>query len=332
MEFMALLGALFFGFVPAFLFAMFLYWLDRYEKEPKILLGATFLWGCVVAAGGAFVINTVMGIGVYLFTGSESATDLTTGSIIAPIVEETLKGLAVFIVFLFFRKEFDSILDGMIYGGVVALGFAATENAFYIYDRGFSQSGWGGFWFLVLVRVVLVGWQHPFYTAFTGIGFAASRMSRNVLAKIFAPLAGLGMAMLTHSFHNTFASLVNGWGGLAVGTLLDWSGWFLMLIFTIWMIVREGRLLPKHLQEEVEAGRLTAAQLQIAASPFGASQASLSALTNGRYRATTRFYQVCGELAHKKEQFLLHDDDPGNLAIIEKLRLELASLSPQVSQ
>ena len=118
---MPLFGAIFFGFVPALLFAWFLYWLDRYEKEPKALLGAAFTWGFVVAAGGAFIINTVLGVGVYLFTGSEAATDLTTASIIAPLVEESLKGLAVLIVFFIFRKEFDSILDGMIYGGIAAL-------------------------------------------------------------------------------------------------------------------------------------------------------------------------------------------------------------------
>jgi RsiW-degrading membrane proteinase PrsW (M82 family) len=328
---MALLGAIFFGFVPMFLFAAFLYWLDRYEKEPLPLLVAVFGWGFIVAAGGAFIVNTVLGIGVYLFTGSEVTTDLTTGSVIAPLVEETLKGLAVFIVFLFFRKEFDSILDGMIYAGIVALGFAATENAFYIYDRGYAASGWGGFWFLVFVRVILVGWQHPFYTAFTGIGFAIARMSRNTLAKFLAPLAGLTMAMLTHSFHNTLASLTQGLGGLALGTFIDWTGWLVMLIFVIWMIRREGKLLPKHLQEEVAAGHITHAQLRTAASPFGASMASLGALTNGKYRTTTRFYQVLGELAHKKEQFSLHGDESGNRAIIEKLRQEMTALSPQVN-
>jgi len=49
---MAFLGALFFGFVPMFLYAAFINWLDRYEKEPKLLLGAAFVWGMVIAAWG----------------------------------------------------------------------------------------------------------------------------------------------------------------------------------------------------------------------------------------------------------------------------------------
>src|SRR3990172_3368412 len=155
---MALLASLFFGFVPTFLFAAFVYWLDRYEKEPMVLLGAAFFWGVIVAAGGAFIINTMFGVGIYIFTGSEAAAETGTTSIVAPIVEEFLKGLAVLIVFLLFRKEFDSILDGIIYAGIVALGFAATENSFYIYSFGFAEGGWTGLWFLVFVRDFLVAW------------------------------------------------------------------------------------------------------------------------------------------------------------------------------
>ena len=154
---MALAGAFFFGFVPMFLFAGFVYWLDRYEKEPKLLLGATFIWGVVIAGGGAYILNTVFGLGIYLFTGSESAAEIGTASIVAPIIEEGLKGLAVLVVFIFFYKEFDSILDGIVYGSIAAMGFAAIENVLYIYRNGFQESGWEGFWVLVFIRVFLVG-------------------------------------------------------------------------------------------------------------------------------------------------------------------------------
>lgn len=100
---MAVLLSLFFGFVPAFLMAVFVYWLDRYEKEPVPLLGAAFFWGAVIAAGGAYVVNTVLGIGIYAVSGSADIADQTTASLVAPFVEEGLKGLAVVLVFLFFH-------------------------------------------------------------------------------------------------------------------------------------------------------------------------------------------------------------------------------------
>jgi RsiW-degrading membrane proteinase PrsW (M82 family) len=319
---MALIVSLFFGFVPMFLFAAFIYWLDRYEKEPKALLGAAFFWGMAIAAGGAFIINTAFGIGIYIFTGSEGAADLGTTSIVAPIVEEFLKGFAVLIVFFLFRKEFDSVLDGIIYGGIVGLGFAATENTIYIFRDGYLDSGWAGLFVLAFVRVILVGWMHAFFTAFTGIGFAVSRTSKNTFIKLIAPLVGFGVAVSTHAFHNTFGSLIGGFGGLAVGTFLDWIGWALMLGFIIWMINNERNIVRNQLYAEVVAGLISQAQYQKAISPWNISIAGLSGA------ATARFYQVCGELAHKKEQLSKHGDESGNMEVIEKLRMELASLSP----
>src|SRR5512143_48801 len=166
--------------------AAFIYWLDRYEKEPLILLGAAFFWGAVVAAGFAFVFNTISGLGIYALTGSGDVADQATASVVAPFVEEGLKGLAVLLVFLFFRRECDSILDGMIYAAITALGFAATENILYIYGHGYVDGGWSGLWGMVVIRDVMVAWQHPFFTAFTGVGLAVARLNRSMLVKIVA--------------------------------------------------------------------------------------------------------------------------------------------------
>jgi len=324
---MALLGAFFFGFVPMFLFAAFVNWLDRYEKEPKLLLGAAFIWGVVIAGGGAFILNTAFGIGIYIFTGSESAADVGTTSIVAPIIEEALKGLAVLVVFLLFRKEFDSVLDGIVYGAITAMGFAALENVLYIYRNGFQESGWEGFWTLVFIRVFLVGWMHPFFTAFTGIGVAVARLSRNMLVKVIAIPAGYTVAVMAHAFHNTFSSVIGGSGGFFVGIFADYIGYAFMLGFIIWIVSHERNILKKQLVEEVNNGYLTRRQYNSAVS-FFQTNVHLTALTSGRFRATSRFYQVCGELAHKKELLAKVGDESGNIKIIEQLRAELTQLAP----
>ncbi len=325
---MAFLGALFFGFVPMFLFAAFVNWLDRYEKEPKLLLGAAFIWGVVIAGGGAYILNTAFGIGIYALTGSEGAAEVGTTSIAAPIIEEALKGLAILAVFLMFRKEFDSVLDGVVYGAVTAMGFAAIENVLYIYRNGYLEGGWEGFWVLVVIRVILVGWMHPFFTAFTGIGLAIARMTRNVLVKIIAVPTGYAIAVVAHAFHNTFSGLIGGFEGLLAGTFVDYIGYAVMLIFIIWMVVYERNILKKNLQDELANGLISLKQYQSATS-FFQTNAHLSALTSGTFRSTARFYQVCGELAHKKEQLARMGDESGNAGIIEKLRAELMQLGPQ---
>jgi protease PrsW len=325
---MAFLGALFFGFVPMFMFAAFVNWLDRYEKEPKLLLGAAFLWGVIIAGGGAYILNTAFGIGIYALTGSEGAAEFGTTSIVAPIIEESLKGLAVLAVFLMFRKEFDSVLDGIVYAAVTAMGFAAIENVLYIYRNGYLEGGWEGFWILVIIRVILVGWMHPFFTAFTGIGLAIARMTRNVFVKIIAVPTGYAIAVVAHAFHNTFSGLIGGVEGLLAGTFVDYLGYAVMLIFVIWMVLYERNILKRHLHEEVTNGLISQKQYASATS-FFQTNAHLSALTSGTFRSTARFYQVCGELAHKKEQLTKLGDESGNTMIIEKLRAELTQLGPQ---
>jgi RsiW-degrading membrane proteinase PrsW (M82 family) len=324
---MALAGAIFFGFVPMLLFAVFVNWLDRYEKEPKLLLGAAFVWGVVIAGGGAFILNTAFGIGIYAITGSASLADTGTTSIAAPIIEEALKGLAVLIVFLSFRQEFDSILDGIVYASITAMGFAAIENVLYIYRNGFQESGWDGFWTLVIIRVFLIGWMHPFFTSFTGIGLAVSRMSRNTLLRVIAVPAGYITAVLMHAFHNTFSTVVGGEGGFFIGLIADYFGFAFMFGFIIWLISRERNILKTQLVDEVNNGLLSSKQYKSAIS-FFQTNVHLAALTSGSFRATSRFYQVCGELAHKKEQLAKLGDEGGNMKIIDGLRAELIQLAP----
>jgi RsiW-degrading membrane proteinase PrsW (M82 family) len=192
---MGLLVSVLFGFVPMFLFAAILYWIDRYEKEPRKLLLGSFVWGAVISAGFAFIVNTVLGMGIYLATGSEIFSDIAAAALVAPPVEETIKGLAVLLVFWTFRSEFDSTLDGIIYAGITALGFAATENVYYIYNYGYLESNYSGLLRLAFVRVILVGWQHPFYTAFIGIGLAGARLNRSMAMKLLLPIIGWSLAV-----------------------------------------------------------------------------------------------------------------------------------------
>ncbi len=328
---MGLIASGFIGFATALLMAYVLYWLDRYEKEPLLLLGGVFLWGAVIAAGSAFIINTFLGLGIFVITNSGVASDIATGSIVAPLVEESLKGLAVLAVFLVFRREFDSVLDGIIYAGVAALGFAATENTYYIYTYGFQESGWSGLFSLTFIRVILVGWQHPFYTAFFGIGLATARLNKNWFIKIFAPILGISIGMFAHALHNTMAVILpNGLLGLAIGAGIDWTGWLFMFGIIIWATWREQQCLKKYLAAELQAKTITPAHFRTASSAWLQMFARIGAIFSGKYFKTARFYQLCGEYAHKRRQYETLGDESGNVAILQKLRTEMAQLAPLV--
>lgn len=323
----ALLAAIFASFIPAFFYAAIVYWIDRYEKEPKLLLTGVFIWGAVVAAGGAYILNTIFGITIFLVTGDEAITALTTGAISAPLTEESLKAFAVLLVFWFFRKEFDSVLDGIVYAGIAALGFAATENVLYIYEYGFLEQGWEGFWGVFFLRVIMGPWMHPFYTAFTGIGIAMARLNKNILIQLGAPVIGWGIAVFTHFGHNFLASVT---GDMTIVFGYDWLGWIFMAFVILWAIRSEKKWISKQLKEEIQNGLLDEKQYQIVSSSWKRSRAHMSQIfgKGGGYRRSRKFYQLLTELAYKKQQLKRTGDKHGNTtAMIEGLREEIGRLN-----
>jgi hypothetical protein len=83
-----------------------------------------------------------------------------------------------------------------------------------------------------------------------------------------------------------------------------------------------------HLRDEVSLGSLTPIQYRTACSAWSQGIARFGSLFNGRFQATSRFYQVCAELAYKKHQLSTLGDEGGNGKMIDGLRAELARLSP----
>jgi RsiW-degrading membrane proteinase PrsW (M82 family) len=329
---MPLLLAVILSFVPAFFYAWVVYWMDRYEKEPRALLGGVFLWGAIAAVVGALFWSLLLQGGVFLLTQSEAAAELTGAVLIAPFVEETVKGLAVLLVFLAARQEFDSILDGIIYASITALGFAATENVLYLYNQGYLEHGMEGMFGLFFLRVILGGWNHAVYTAFTGIGLAVARLSTTKLVRLTAPAVGWLVAVFFHALHNTLATLLAqsiGLGGLAVTLLVDWIGWVGIFATILFALARERRWITTQLSEEVELHTITPEQYRTACSAWARSGARLRAIGSGRYRATRQFYQLCAELAQKKHQRAALGEEYGNTTTIERLRAELVRLTSE---
>ncbi len=319
------------GVIPMFLYAWFLYYLDRYEKEPLKLISGMFLWGALIAAGAAFVINSISSRGIYIITQSEFATQLATSALIAPAVEETLKGAAVLIIFLFFRPDFDSPLDGIVYAGIAALGFAATENVWYIYQFGFLENGLQGLLDITLVRVVLVGWQHPFYTVFIGLGFAFARGIKKYPLRLAFPVIGWTVAVGFHLLHNLLAVLTDtfGWNG-HLNLFWDWSGYLGLLILIVLLIKREQNWMKIYLAPERDRKVLNEYQYEIACSAWRQGIRYLHSIFEGNTRQVRRYYQSCGDLMHKLRQVNRYGDDLDSREEIESLRNELIPLSGKI--
>jgi RsiW-degrading membrane proteinase PrsW (M82 family) len=182
-----------------------LMWLDRYEPEPRPLLFAGLAWGAFVATAAALVFQ---GIGA-----AGGATDSESLSVVAPVTEELTKGLFLILLLWWRRHELDGVLDGIVYAGMVGIGFAFTENILYLAAayNGTDGLGPGGTEALTgtfIMRCLLSPFAHPLFTTFTGIGVGLAVVTRSPLVRVAAPIAGYAVAVLTHALWN--ASTVAG--------------------------------------------------------------------------------------------------------------------------
>jgi len=282
----AIVGAIS-AIIPAgFYLALFL-WLDRYDPEPPGRLIFAFVWGAVVAIFIAYVVNTFFG---FLFGGTLAAI------VSAPIIEEGMKGGCVLIIALFFRKDFDSMVDGIVYAGVVALGFATVENISY-YGGSLIAGGAGGLIRTVILRGVLSPYSHVLFTCMTGVGIGVARETHDKALRIAAPIIGYSFAVFLHALWNSLAVLGGG-KFFFVGYLLIQAPMFCAFLgLIIYLVHREGLILKQALAMEVKRGLITQRQLDITISVFRRTGWVASSIGDGRlFDARRRFLRSVAKL------------------------------------
>jgi protease PrsW len=251
--------------------------IDRYDPEPWWCLALAFFWGAIPACGFSAVINTVNAeIGGAI--GGKEGAEIVGAVISAPFVEEGFKGLAVLGMFWFLRREFDGVVDGVIYATFTALGFAAVENVIY-YSRASMKGGIAGLTATFIIRGIIAPWGHPLYTSMTGIGIGIARETNNTVLKFVAPIGGYLFAVMLHAIWNgsaTFGPMMFG-NDFIVIFLILLLGWFVFVfafgVIVVLLVRREGKIIRQHLQDEVLLGNMSQWELDLVCSPFGRMKA-----------------------------------------------------------
>lgn len=234
--------------VPLFL------WLDRFEAEPWRYLVTAFLYGALVSTGLAIVFNTLGGAYLMSVTGDQSASVLTA-VLIAPLTEETFKGLFLLIMWWFMRHEFNGLTDGVVYAGIVAAGFAFTENIQYFAGAAIEQ-GLGGFATTFVMRGVVSPFLHPMFTTMTGIGVGMAAVAPTRTIKVIAPVIGWCAAVLGHGLWNLSASSGGG-TGLVIGLACGFVVFVAFVTFIVWARRHEGWIIGEYLRPYAETGWLS---------------------------------------------------------------------------
>ena len=304
------------AFLPAIIYLMPLIWLDRYDPEPLWLLALAFTWGALVAIIVSFIINTVLGTAVGIAFSPDAGE--AVGSVLsAPIFEEGSKGLGLLVLLLFFRRYFDDILDGIVFAGVIAIGFATVENVLY-YGSAYRSSGWEGIKFLFLLRGILSPFAHATFTSMTGIGCGISRESHNKAVKILAPVVGYFLAVTLHATWNSLAGyslyifekldvdpcavIGNPELPLSLCSFLDTYAvlqvpLFLIIVgFALYIMRRQNKILKEMLAIDIARGLVPQEHAKKATSAFRSSAWVLGGLFAGKFKARSNYVRALGKL------------------------------------
>jgi RsiW-degrading membrane proteinase PrsW (M82 family) len=243
-------------------------WLDRYQPEPLLLLVLAFLWGAAVATSVSLGVNTGAAALFEVWGVSENVVAV----IVAPFIEETMKAAFPILLFIVARHRFTGIIDGIVYCGLSAVGFAFVENILYLgglgWQAGTEADGLAGgalrLQAIFMGRVLFTGFAHPLFTAMTGIGIGIAARSADRRVRFFAPLIGLIVAMMLHGAWNLMATLAapdpeTGEGGNQYFLLYGYFSVFMPLFFAmvglvLWRRSYEGRLAERVLPVYAAAG------------------------------------------------------------------------------
>lgn len=184
--------------------------MDRNHKEPWRLVLVAAAWGAIVATSLVVWGETIWEQSAQhaLVPGPGLDTSL---AFMAGILEELAKGTAVLLLFLIMRNEFDDVVDGIVYGAAVGLGFNFLESISYMTNvysifnaEGFGAAAAAIQWYGRQVLGLFFG--HATYTAYIGAGVGIARQLPHRRQKVLAIVAGFIIAIAAHFAWDAWAT------------------------------------------------------------------------------------------------------------------------------
>ncbi len=181
---------------PAVMLAVYVYRKDLH-REPGRLVLRVFAGGALATLAAAVLESVGEAVLRGTLTHAVVVHGFLSAFLLAACVEESLKYRVV--LYAARQSAFDEPMDGIVYGAMASLGFAALENVAYVAH---------GSWQVAAVRAVLSVPGHAAYGAIAGYYVAQAR---------FAPhwphraRRGLWWAILLHGLYDWPALTVMAW-------------------------------------------------------------------------------------------------------------------------
>lgn len=179
------------AFAPIVVVILYIYFNDTYDKEPKGLLLVSFILGAIVS----IIITTIIYVGFDIVLPLTDEFSVPQQFIKAFIVVGLTEEFSKYIIVKYFaqpRDAFDEPFDGIMYTVMVSMGFAATENVFYVLEGGYITG---------ILRAFTAVPAHATFGILMGYFMGKAKFSNN---RILLNLLGLLLAVVFHGCYDFF--------------------------------------------------------------------------------------------------------------------------------
>ena len=198
---------LFLAIAPVIIIILYIYFKDKFEKEPISFLFKNFLLG----ATASILITALLGGFASKIIPLTDETSILQQFLKAFIVVAFVEEFSKYIIVRFYSqrsKEYNEPFDGIVYAVMVSMGFAALENVLYVFQYGVSTG---------ITRAFTAVPAHATFAILMGYFMGKAKFSKN---KKMLNLAGLFLATLFHGAYDFFL-FINFIPGISIGAFVS---------------------------------------------------------------------------------------------------------------
>lgn len=187
---MDVLSLLALAVAPGLAIAIFIYWKDKFDKEPLRLLIWCFVLGAFTIPPAIYIEELLMDNVANNYTGLMHAA--LKGFLVAAATEELLK-YVVLRYYAYPKKDFNEPFDGITYSVMVSMGFATLENIAYVLGSAYGLM-------VALLRMFTAVPAHATFGILMGYCVGLAKFKPENATALH--LAGIGSAILFHGFYD----------------------------------------------------------------------------------------------------------------------------------
>ncbi len=223
------LSLLYLALAPGIALAVYIYYSDKWEPEPKALVIQSFLLGGLACFPSYFYEDAFLKFldweGVVVSRDYSPWWHKAVYAFFGVALAEEFCKFLFLKAFIYDKRDFSEPFDGIVYGGIVGCGFATVENLFYVLPLG-QETG--------IIRILTALPGHAFEGMILGYFMGRAKFSPAPEKEL---VKGLAVVVTLHGIYDTAVLSAGEWSFAII---------FAMVFLGLYLGLKAKQELEKH--------------------------------------------------------------------------------------